>query len=136
MNNEHHPHHAENGGFINGLVLGIVIGVAVALLFSTKKGKKLLKVLTDEGLEKISGLEDILQDVIEEEVEEETGDENELPAVEQKKKVEKSSKPVHHEEIKEVVVETAPVVNGEAKNPIQKITTTTRRFFRGTPRRG
>ncbi len=121
----HHHNSHNTSGFTAGIILGVVIGVALALLFSTKKGKKLLKVLTEEGLEKISGLEEILGDVLEEE---------ELPVANVKPS---SSKAVHHEEVKEVIVERAPLTSDgvPSQAPLQKVTTTTRRFFRGVPRR-
>ena len=130
----HHHNSHNTSGFTAGIILGVVIGVALALLFSTKKGKKLLKVLTEEGLEKISGLEEILGDVLEEEVDEEMGEEEELPVANVKPS---SSKAVHHEEVKEVIVERAPLTSDgvPSQAPLQKVTTTTRRFFRGVPRR-
>lgn len=41
-------------------LLGVLIGVAITLLFTTKKGRRILKTLTDEGMDKISKWEDIL----------------------------------------------------------------------------
>ena len=42
--------------FFNGFVIGAVIGAAIVFLVATEKGKKILKLLADEGLENISNL--------------------------------------------------------------------------------
>ncbi len=52
-----HKHNNSSGGFL----FGILVGVAITLLFTTKKGRKILKTLTDEGFDKISGLEDLFE---------------------------------------------------------------------------
>ena len=46
MNNEH-----KGGGFLAGFFWGVVIGAALVFLLGTKKGKRLLKVISEEGLE-------------------------------------------------------------------------------------
>ena|SRR3990167_4205819 len=56
-NNKHHPHHGNNG-----FILGVIVGVALTLLFVTKRGRKILKIITDEGQEKFSDLEEILKE--------------------------------------------------------------------------
>lgn len=50
------------GGFFNGFVLGFILGAAVVFLLATKKGKKLLKIITEEGLDKVSDLEELLEE--------------------------------------------------------------------------
>ena len=52
-NNNNHNNH----GMGNGFFLGVIVGVIVALLFSTKKGREILKDMTERGLEKFSDLE-------------------------------------------------------------------------------
>ena len=44
-----HEERSKNSGFF----LGFVLGMAAALLLSTKKGRRILKVLLDQGLDKI-----------------------------------------------------------------------------------
>lgn len=39
------------GRFSDGFLLGLIIGGGLVLLFTTKKGNKILKVVTDEGLD-------------------------------------------------------------------------------------
>ncbi len=49
-----------NGRFSNGFILGLIIGGGAVFLFGTKTGKKLLKKISEEGLE---GLTEILEEV-------------------------------------------------------------------------
>lgn len=53
----------QNNGIGNGFVLGFVLGVIVTLLFSTKKGREVLKVLTDKGIQKFSHLDTTIQEI-------------------------------------------------------------------------
>lgn len=48
------------GNFFSGFLLGIFIGAAVALLLVTKKGKKILKAISEEGEGKITDILDKL----------------------------------------------------------------------------
>lgn len=57
--------HAHGGG--NGFLFGVLIGILIALLFTTKKGRKILKNLTDEGMDKFTSLEDLLEKRLKEE---------------------------------------------------------------------
>jgi len=43
-----------NGRFSDGFLLGLIIGGGLALLFTTKKGNKILKVVSEEGFEGLS----------------------------------------------------------------------------------
>lgn len=47
-----------NGGgkFLNGFLLGALIGAGVVFLLTSKKGKEVLKTLSEEGLDNISEL--------------------------------------------------------------------------------
>ena len=57
----------ENGGkFLNGFLWGAILGGGIIFLLGTKKGKKLLKTITEEGLEGISQIEDLVEDEVEE----------------------------------------------------------------------
>ncbi len=57
---------SSHGGFFNGFVLGFILGAAVIFCLFTKKGKKLLKTLTEEGLDKVSDIEELLEEKFEE----------------------------------------------------------------------
>ena len=69
MNNNH------GNKFFDGFLWGAIIGGGLVFLLGTKKGKKILKMITEEGVE---GLSEILEAQIDtedlgEETEEETG---------------------------------------------------------------
>lgn len=53
---------SSRGGFFNGFVVGFIVGAAMVFLLATKKGKKLLKIITEEGLDKVSDLEELLEE--------------------------------------------------------------------------
>ena len=53
--------------FFNGFLWGALLGAGVVFLVGTKKGKKLLEVLTKEGLEGVSQLGDMIDNLSEEE---------------------------------------------------------------------
>lgn len=52
--------------FLPGFIFGALIGGGIVFLLGTKKGKQLLKTITEEGLEGISGVEDLVEEVVEE----------------------------------------------------------------------
>lgn len=64
-----------SGGSLNTFVFGILVGVALTLLLTTKKGRKLLKILTEEGAEKITKWEEMLKAAQEEVVDEDLDEE-------------------------------------------------------------
>lgn len=53
---------SKSHGAVTVFFLGLVVGICVALLFTTKKGRRILKTLTDQGLEKMSDVEKLLED--------------------------------------------------------------------------
>lgn len=44
--------------FLSGFLLGALIGAAVVFLLGTKKGKRLLKAISEEGIDNISNILD------------------------------------------------------------------------------
>ena len=63
--------HDHNGsGFMNGLLLGVIIGAALVFFLGTKKGKKLLQAITDEGFEGMGELKALLTEDMDVEEEE------------------------------------------------------------------
>lgn len=46
----------EGGRFSDGLILGILLGGAIVFLLGTEKGKKVLKLLTEEGGSALEGI--------------------------------------------------------------------------------
>jgi gas vesicle protein len=47
----------KSGG--NGFILGVIVGVMIALLFTTKKGRAILRDITEKGIDKLSSLEEL-----------------------------------------------------------------------------
>ena len=43
-----------NNNFFSGFLLGLLVGAAVVFLLGTKKGKKLLKAISEDGVDNIS----------------------------------------------------------------------------------
>jgi len=68
MNNNH------GNKFFDGFLWGAILGGGLVFLLGTKKGKKLLKTITEEGVE---GLSEILEAQMDEEDLEEDGEEME-----------------------------------------------------------
>ncbi|HET9947181.1 MAG TPA: YtxH domain-containing protein [Patescibacteria group bacterium] len=54
--NRHH-----DNGFMNGLLLGIIIGAAAVFLLGTKQGRRVLRMLSEEGIEGLGELRDIFE---------------------------------------------------------------------------
>jgi gas vesicle protein len=52
-------HKSSNG---NGFLLGVIVGVIVALLFTTKKGREIVKELTEKGLDRFSDLQGVMNE--------------------------------------------------------------------------
>lgn len=57
-NNNNNPSagSGQDGKFFSGFLLGLLIGAAVVFLLATKKGKKFLKVISEEGIDNISNI--------------------------------------------------------------------------------
>lgn len=129
---EHNQQH-KGGGLSTGFLLGVVVGVIVTLLLTTKRGKKILKMITDEGISKISNFEDMVGDMIDEY--EAKPAEPQIPSVELAEEIEAEDEaltmPAEKQERKETVkkpahIATQSVAGGESK-PIK-------RFFKGIHR--
>lgn len=54
MNNTNSRQHG--GGFANGFLLGLIVGAAVVFLLATKKGKKILKLISEEGFDNLANI--------------------------------------------------------------------------------
>ncbi len=62
-------HHGSK--FFDGLMFGALLGAGAVFLLGTKKGKKLLHAITEQGLEGVSEIGDLLEEYQEEDLEEE-----------------------------------------------------------------
>ncbi len=111
----------KGGSFFAGFLWGIIIGAALVFFLGTKKGKRLLKVISEEGLElsELLGADEV--EDLEEDVEY-------ISPKKKAKKVVNVQEPI--EEASEIVKK--PNGNG---NPIKKIISPARRFFRGIPKK-
>jgi len=74
-NNQHH-----SNSFANGFLFGLIIGAAAVFLLATKKGRKILKLISVEGLDSLTNIveeytSDAEKEDIEEDVQEEESDE-------------------------------------------------------------
>lgn len=72
---------------MNGFLVGVIVGAALVFLFATKKGRKIVKTLTEEGLEGVSGLQDLFEGDLDD------MDEMELAEAEPQEPVEVQEKP-------------------------------------------
>lgn len=117
----------KGSGFLNGILIGILIGGGAALLFSTKRGRKLLKVITEEGWEGISGLEEIFEEV-----------EDEYESNQPEQKVSHPTNNHSHASNEHASNGHAPehIVTEVVSQPVVRKPVTIRRFFRGVPKRG
>lgn len=133
------------GNGFNVFILGIFIGVLATLLLTTKKGRKILKVIIDEGTERISKWEDVI-DSLKTQVEEDVDLEDEPIMGEKVVQIEDSKEPEGVKETKEsekdtqeTEVEEGPPLHAavaekkepevEEKEPAPKKKS---RFFKGT----
>ena len=63
----------------NGFLLGLVAGVLLTLLFTTKKGRRILHMLTEEGMSKFGEVEEILQAIEEDRIAQDPDDDDFSP---------------------------------------------------------
>lgn len=54
---------SHSSGFGNGIVVGMVLGAVFVLLFTTKKGRQILHLLSEEGFDKVKDWEKILDEL-------------------------------------------------------------------------
>ncbi|MDO8657971.1 MAG: hypothetical protein Q7K55_04475 [Candidatus Levybacteria bacterium] len=132
MANNNESHHCGGGKFMSGLLWGAIIGGGLVFLLGTKKGKKIIKTLSEEGIE----LSQLLGDDEEEEIEEiivkpKNKTNNQSVKAIQKEEDEDSEREVELQS--EDLPESSNGIN--KKSTISKIVSTPRRFFRGTPKR-
>lgn len=102
-----------HGNWSSGFLFGLVFGVALTLLFTTKKGRRIFKALTDEGMQRVSRWEDLL-----ERLPDDYTDEEEVLAEDNAEYVVPEKPEMRHVER----------TNGTTKR-------VSRRFFKGVPKR-
>lgn len=87
---EHNNNHNQHNGSGNGFLLGVIVGVLLTLLFTTKRGRAILKEVLAKGIDKFSDLEEIMRESEEDELIDDEGSdyipsESELPEPQKKK---------------------------------------------------
>lgn len=121
---EHH------GGALNAFILGVVVGVALTLLLTTKKGRRILRSLTDEGMGRLGKLEDVVQKKapvvpnITEDIDTMMEGQDYAAAEDMKKE----PTPSH---VSEAAVKHALKHTEEHKNGVEKSSSSPKRMFRG-----
>jgi hypothetical protein len=101
-----------NGGFI----FGILIGIAVALSFTTKRGRRILKLLLEQGSGKFSDWEKIIKETL-------NDDENYIDG---------------DDYMGEKTIPTEPekvILNEDRVDNAPPVKSIARRFFRGIPKK-
>lgn len=48
--------HKSGSGFFGGFMFGLLVGGLIVFLLATKKGKKILKTISEEGLDKVNDI--------------------------------------------------------------------------------
>lgn len=121
-----------SGGFLTGFLLGLFIGGGFVFLFATKTGKRLLKVISEEGFDKVSKLDEFLEELSEEDLEDEVEEKPKLPGKSlQEPVVNAYTKPVDiHPSESVAPVDTVPTVSVVQSTPSKP-----RRFFKRVPRK-
>lgn len=104
------------GNFFSGFLLGALVGAAIVFLFGTKKGKRLLKAISEEGAGNISNLLEKVERSVD--LDEISGDEPSFAeaSTDAKAMVDK------------------PEGRGESLNPVERVKPKIKRFFRGISR--
>lgn len=117
---EDRNHHHETPG--NGFLMGVIVGAATTLLFTTKKGREIVKDITEKGFERFSDLQTALE---EDEFEAAGADYVEQPGLSQPAEVikEKVAKEIKREESTKSHAANAAARSGKS---------TLRRFFKAT----
>jgi hypothetical protein len=147
----------QSGTGNNGFLFGFLVGLAVALLFTTKKGRSILRNLIDHGWDKLENWEDILKDVAGEDEdvvdgddyvieEKQTSSESQtIPVsstnVDKPIEVDKKERIMNGRSLSEEEHQTqareidAQVVEAPSSATVSQVKSTARRFFRGIPKR-
>jgi len=61
----------KGSGFFTGFMLGMIVGAALVYFLATKKGKKLLQKFSENGVEGVSNLEELVEEYLDDDYEDE-----------------------------------------------------------------
>ncbi|PIP74276.1 MAG: hypothetical protein CO135_03930 [Candidatus Levybacteria bacterium CG_4_9_14_3_um_filter_35_16] len=53
---------SHNNRSFNGFLIGLIFGAVIVFLFATKRGKKILKLISEEGLDNITNVLENMED--------------------------------------------------------------------------
>lgn len=117
--------------FGTAFFLGLIIGVGIALLFATKKGRRILKAFTEEGLDNIPDIKKYFRTTVNEftQDDEEEGDISDY--IDEKIRV--ADMPQPH--TSRIHVDKEPERQEAKGNGSTKKHSPVKRFFRGLPKR-
>lgn len=119
MDNKHNSYNAPGNGFL----MGVIVGGIATLLFSTKKGREIVREIVDIGIEKYSDLQKNINDAVE------------LEEVVEDDYVEPESRPSLPESIESPQAVVTPKKKEEKKTSTSSngaVKSTQRRFFKST----
>jgi len=132
--------HKSGRSFFNGFVIGLIVGVGIVLLLTTKKGKRILKSLSEEGLESVNGLDELLQKferATKRATPREDDDEEEDSDYVRERPVLLAHDGAELPTTKKVALPRVEInKEDDEEDHVTKIKPTRRRFFRGIPKRG
>jgi len=127
MENNQKQHQSHFG---TAFVLGLIIGAGIALLFATKKGRRILKAFTEEGFDNIPDLKKYFRSTVNEFTDDDEEEEGESEYIEEKIRV--AGMPQSH--TTRIHVDEDPerhTVKGNGSTKKSSI----KRLFRGVPKR-
>lgn len=127
-------------GFFNGFIIGLIVGVGIVLLLTTKKGKRILKSLSEEGLESVSGLDELLQKFERATKRVTHHEEEDMDEPEDSDYVRERPVLLAHDGAELPITKKVALprveINEDDDDHVTKVKPTRRRFFRGIPKRG
>jgi len=127
---EQNNNEKNSGGFL----FGFLLGMAAALMFTTKRGRKILKKFADQGWDKLGDWEEVLKEVLNNE-DFIDGDDyvvnQEVPS-EEDSASRSSEKP---EDLRILTNEAKDDSGIQSANTATKVKSTARRLFKGIPKR-
>lgn len=139
--------------FFDGLLWGTLLGGAAVFFLGTKKGRKLFKIITEEGLEGMGEIGNLIQEYTDIESDDLNGELEDEPKVEPPKKTEPGMKVEEVEQVDSAeqnsqtsqvqasesedmtIDEVMPEEVSQNQQASSKAEKKTHRFFRGIPKR-
>jgi gas vesicle protein len=127
MNNEENT---KGNNFMNGFMWGAILAGGLVYLLTTKKGKKLLQAITEEGAEGVGDIEQLLEEL----ENDGDGDMPEPPLRPQPTNGSAAHRSVSQEQTNGHTNGSVSGSNGHQshRSTLSKLSSTSRRFFKGT----